>query len=402
MKGEGKGKLFGTTKKKPLTCKDCLIQYFEIGVNNDGYWGYDHMAIQNEDVFDVLSVCYPHCDFLLHSDQSGPHTKKREDGLDVKEMGKYWGGKKAKMHTTVVRENGPFNATHLIGQEQSMQFSENDDGPFYLTPEERLRNKIRINTGQQVTRQKTKPKLMSDLKRAGFSIKGRYTMDELRQQARRFDVPLTIEEEVIQPGWVGQNKGLLQVLWERGWIDGRNIRKYKLEASARDKNDDGTIKQEAKPYLLRDLMATCADFQEEISAMQYLFEQLSSRGTNKISLVDTPKYHPEMAGEGIEYSWGLGKRKYRSIAYEDKKGKEKFLEAVRVSIGYVTKEHVGKFRAKCRRYMVCYLNDARLSENGEAQLTYQGIEKFQRTFKCHRNVADQEAGYIAQMWKKST
>ena len=51
--------------------------------------------------------------------------------------------------------------------------------------------------------------------------------------------------------------------------------------------------------------------------------------------------------------------------------------------------------------MVCYMNDVRLSESAEPELTYQGIEKFQRTFKCHRNMADQEAGYLAQMWKES-
>ena len=65
--------------------------------------------------------------------------------------------------------------------------------------------------------------------------------------------------------------------------------KHKLEATAKDKNDDGTIKQETMPYLMRDLMANCVDFQEEILAMQYLIEQLSSKGTNKISLIDMPK-----------------------------------------------------------------------------------------------------------------
>ena len=114
-------------------------------------------------------------------------------------------------------------APHLIGQEQSMQFSENDHGPFYLTPGERIQNKNQVPAWQQVTWQKTKPELMRDLNWAGFNIKGRYTMNELRQHSRRFDVPLTIDEEVIQPGWVSQNKGLLHVLWERGWIDERNV-----------------------------------------------------------------------------------------------------------------------------------------------------------------------------------
>ena len=33
---------------------------------------------------------------------------------------------------------------------------------------------------------------MNDLKRTGFNIKGRYTMEKLKQQARRFDVSLTL------------------------------------------------------------------------------------------------------------------------------------------------------------------------------------------------------------------
>ena len=111
--------------------------------------------------------------------------------------------------------------------------------------------------------------------------------------------------------------------------------KYKLEATTKDKNEDGTIKEDVEPYLLRDLMANCADFQEEMSAMQYLFERLSKKGVNNISLHETPKYHPGMTGEGIEYCWGLAKRKYQSIPYEDKKGEGKFFTSVRESISFV-------------------------------------------------------------------
>ena len=52
--------------------------------------------------------------------------------------------------------------------------------------------------------------------------------------------------------------------------------KYKLEATTKDKNEDGTIKEDVEPYLLRDLMANCADFQEEMSAMQYLSMDIDS------------------------------------------------------------------------------------------------------------------------------
>ena len=88
--------IYGKTEKQKLTSRDCLIQFFDVGINNDGYWRYNHMALQQEDVFDVLRVIYPHCDIAILTDQSSGHERKRENGLDAKAMGKYWGGRDAK------------------------------------------------------------------------------------------------------------------------------------------------------------------------------------------------------------------------------------------------------------------------------------------------------------------
>ena len=32
--------VYGKTTKKPLTCKHVVLQYFDLGIQNDGYWGY--------------------------------------------------------------------------------------------------------------------------------------------------------------------------------------------------------------------------------------------------------------------------------------------------------------------------------------------------------------------------
>ena len=50
------------------------------------------MALQCEDALDCLAVKYPHFDFLILMDQSSGHGRKREDGLNVLEMGVYLGG----------------------------------------------------------------------------------------------------------------------------------------------------------------------------------------------------------------------------------------------------------------------------------------------------------------------
>ena len=129
--------VYGTTKKKKLTCKHALIQYFELGVQNEGYWDFNHMALQMEDAYDVLQAIHPHCDFVVEMDRSAGHGKKREDGLDANIMKKKWGGGKDNMRDTIVPENAPYGATHLVGSVQHMHFQEIDEGPFDLSPQQR-------------------------------------------------------------------------------------------------------------------------------------------------------------------------------------------------------------------------------------------------------------------------
>ena len=58
----------------------------------------------------------------------------------------------------------------------------------------------------------------------------------------------------------------------------------------------------------------------------------------------TPKYHAEMAGEGIEYTWGVIKSVYRSKSIELKGSKEFFLSLLRNIINVmITKKVWGSF-----------------------------------------------------------
>ena len=40
--------IYGTTKKKPITDELTLIQFFDLGVNEEGFWNFSHIAIQVE------------------------------------------------------------------------------------------------------------------------------------------------------------------------------------------------------------------------------------------------------------------------------------------------------------------------------------------------------------------
>ncbi len=64
------------------------------------------------------------------------------------------------------------------------------------------------------------------------------------------------------------------------------------------------------------LLSSCKDFEEEESLLQ-------SMGRKMGVLMDhTPKCHCELAGEGIEYTWGSSKNYYRRLPLKEKNQKK--------------------------------------------------------------------------------
>ena len=126
--------------------------------------------------------------------------------------------------------------------------------------------------------------------------------------------------------------------------------------------------------------------------MEVLTEDLSSKSHNnqKIDLLLPPKYHCKLAGEGVEYCWAVMKKFYRKRALEEKNTKSKFEKVVRQAAECVRTTSVEKFSARCRRYMIAYMN----LEKGDGELTYDLIERFVKVSKTHRNIGDQEKSFI--------
>ena len=73
-----------------------MVKFFDLGINEEVYWNYFHMALQIEDIFDVLTIKFPGYDFLILMDQSSGHGKKMEGGLNAIEMSVRFGGSKKK------------------------------------------------------------------------------------------------------------------------------------------------------------------------------------------------------------------------------------------------------------------------------------------------------------------
>ncbi|KAI2500758.1 hypothetical protein MHU86_13737 [Fragilaria crotonensis] len=194
-----------------------------------------------------------------------------------------------------------------------------------MSPQERELNRDdRILHLRQAFREcETKPSLNSNRSSLLNILSNRrqYRLTELQQIARDNNLDPKVERTREKKGWLGQPKGLMQVLWERGWIDEGNIDKYTMDI-AKDKND-GEDMEDAENWSLKYLMASCLDFAEEMTALQHVGHALG------VSVLITPKFHAEMAGEGIEYSWGVSKSVYRKMPLDSKKGKTSFKALVK-------------------------------------------------------------------------
>ena len=136
-------KVIGSARKidRPLTSSPFSVT-FEHGVNNEGYWSYDHVMLQFEDCMDVLRFKFSYdYDFEFFFDHSSGHDKKRADGLCVEKMRKYFGGSN-EMHDTLIKDQtylGEFQVPGKlnVGDTQHMQFQADDEGPFWMDAAER-------------------------------------------------------------------------------------------------------------------------------------------------------------------------------------------------------------------------------------------------------------------------
>lgn len=106
--------VYGTSKKM-LKDKHSSIQYFNVGINKEGYWNYSQIAPQVGDVFDILSIKFPYCDFCFPLDQSSGHGRMQEGSLNTNLMNKNFGGKQHKSRDTKIKDLGPYHHILQVG-----------------------------------------------------------------------------------------------------------------------------------------------------------------------------------------------------------------------------------------------------------------------------------------------
>ena len=241
-----------------------FVHKFEYGANRDGYWNSSHMVCQMENCADVLKVKFPSdkFDIELILDHSQGHDRLRPDGLSVTNMNLLFGGHQPKMRDSELTSEdhfGPFprslesfynedtrfyktkknqrykdfipNCSTAarqqleIGDTQSMYFTAEDEGPFYLTAAEREAYKFDTVTGFG-RKEKTADDLRADLCEKFEELGIRNTTclkkakkKKLQELALKYDIETSYSCVKVRQGWVGTPKGKLQIMFERGLLD---------------------------------------------------------------------------------------------------------------------------------------------------------------------------------------
>ena len=208
------------------------------------------------------------------------------------------------------------------------------------------------------------------------------------------NLPVTTEITVIKDGWCGKPKGSLQVLYERGWIDRSKLSLYTLNWSKVESIAVGDVT--GCSYSISALMKLQAYFVNELTLLQFHTQKLGA------SIDRSPKCHPELAGEGIEYAWALAKLRYRRAPMSEKRNKSKFFSLVRVSTNPMDTLHIRRIRScskRARSYMKLYKSISEIEKDGITVLDKKHIIlestiklylRLKKVSKTHRSVVDMQ------------
>ena len=221
-----------------------------------------------------------------------------------------------------------------------------------------------------------------------------HSKKELQDFARNNGVDLYVDKADVSKGWEGTPKGLLQVLRERGLIDLGNVSSYTV-----DGRKDPITGEVDNSSSSRYLMGRCPDFRDEETALEHLALQLG------VELQLTPKFHAELAGEGIEYNWAHSKGYYRRQPVSSKKGRDNFKKLVRecTSPEHLPIKRVRLNAARARAYISTYFQLAMKERADEEshemtaqkqQVLFSEIERLMKTFKTHRCALDFDRGFV--------
>lgn len=275
----------------------------------EGYWKNEHMEQQVNEVIDIYEVLHPNHQIVFEFDHSMNHLKFAEDAIKANKLRVKFGCNEQKIRPTkIISEEciGPANKRILnVGDIQSFYYDKCSKTPNY---------------------------------------------------------PNHVPEE-----WIGKNKELSQLLWERGLYN---------------------------PYEMRckgDMEKVFMNLPDIKSEKCILEKVIIERGH---IMILSPKCHCELAGNGIEYCWAYSQEVFIKSGEKNSSNLEnKVMESLSKDI--LTLELIWKFERKARDYMRMYWY---IKEHPNVKITelkqFENLRKHMKTYRCHRDIAKLERNYI--------
>jgi len=299
-------------------------RFLDYGANKEGYWTSEHFMEQVHDVLDVFAVMMPDYQVMMQVDHSSGHAAKKEGALNTNTMNSGPGGKQANLRPSCMTAG-------CLGPH-----------PAVIT----FRDGTVVDCKLQV----------GDMQEFNFPL----------GEGGKPAVPFFDREPDDPAQYFGKAKGMKQVLFERGWWA----------------PDTGGAR--CKPMNKGDMevaLAGLPDFMAETSAFEDSLNWCGHYG------LLSPKGHPELAGQGVEYCWGKAKQFYRRHNTMDNKTfKQRVIESMDTK-EVLNMERVRKFARRARAYRNGY-------REPELAGSYLGIEKLVKRSKAHRCTLDQAYSFI--------
>ena len=175
-------------------------------------------------------------------------------------------------------------------------------------------------------------------------------------------------EPIIKEGYIDKPKGMKQIAWERGLHKPEG--EGKMHGKKIDPDDENVDSSLSLPHVL----SNCWDFAHEKTALTQLVE---SRGHILRMCV---KGHPELAGVGIEYSWGKAKQKFRRDVNDRISGHfhRNIVKCFCSEETYLPLSRIRKYARKTRAYRRAY-------RDGQSN-SLADLEKMVKKYKQHRSM----------------
>ena len=328
-------------------------------------------------------------DYAFGFDWSNGHDRKKPDALDIKDMRSGPSPNARHMRESKI-ESEEYLGPHdhdlklRVGDVQKMQFEDKNHfgqeqrGP-QLWSEEQRQNRISVVQGKRLV-DKNKEDMKADLANRQMFTAG--TAKQLKERCLAAGITLQKEvDHVAVQGFIGIAKGMYEILWERGFID-PNVEKYTIDG-IKDPNTGQLLKETSLKHLIQQL----PDFENEKTLLHYHGEKLGC------IIFNSPKCTPEVAGEGIEYDWGVSKLWYRTQDFKLKKNKAEFRKLVLRAVGnkVLSLRMVRDNARRAREHMISYYE---LEKSGDSTLP-SDVKRMMATRKSHSSVIDMDKGFVS-------